>query len=81
VNLVYLKETEQFSERVDDETAQLSGHQRRDTGEEFTHELRGVVLMGRHQVLPQLLLVNEQLGTHWNPPMQRRHQLLLLLLL
>ena len=66
-DLVYFKEAEKVGERVNDQTAQLSRHQRWHAREKFTHKLRGVVLVWWHKMLPQLLLVHEQTGTCRNP--------------
>ena len=66
-HLVDLEESEEVGQRVDDHGAQLDGHEGGHAGEELLHQLRGVTVVGRHQVLPALLLVNEQLGACWDP--------------
>jgi len=67
-DLVYFKEAEQIGKRVDDKTAELRGHQRRNAREEFTHDVRRVVLIRRNKMLPQLLLVHKQPSARRNPP-------------
>ena len=62
-----LEESEEVSQRVDDHGAQLDGHESCYTGEELLHKLRGVSLVGWHQVLPAFLLIDEQLSAGRDP--------------
>ena len=62
------EEVEELGERVDDEITQLSVHHSRHAGEQVTHWLGRVSVVGRHEVEPEPLVVDEQLRTRRYPP-------------
>ena len=68
VYLVNEKEVEEVGQRVDDKLAQLPVHHGRDAGEQVANALRRVDVVRRHQVVPEALVVHEQLGTGRHPP-------------
>ena len=64
---MYLEKLEEVSQRVGDHAAQLERHDGGDAGEELLRQLGGVGVLGRHQVLPVLALLPEQLGARRDP--------------
>ena len=65
--LMDLEESEEVGQRVNDHGPQLDGHECGHAGEELLHHLSGVALTRGHQVLPALLVFDEQLGACWDP--------------
>ena len=64
---MYLEELEEVSQRVGDHATQLERHDGGDAGEELLRQLRRVGVVGRHQVLPQVAPLPEQLRACWDP--------------
>ena len=64
---MYLEELEEVCQRVGDHAAQLERHDGGDAGKELLRQLGGVGVLGRHQVLPVLALLPEQLGARRDP--------------
>jgi len=62
------EELQEIGQRVADELAQLTLHQRRNALKQLLHPLRRVSVVRRNQVKPELLVVEKQLSTRRNPP-------------
>lgn len=64
---VYMEELKEISKRVDDHLSELYGHERGDTAEEWLNEYSAVTIVLWYQVLPQVLLFDENFSTCRNP--------------
>lgn len=61
------KKRQEVGQWVDDHAAELNWHQGSHAGKELLHQLCGVIRTRWNQVLPQLVLIQENFGTSRNP--------------